>query len=142
MSNFTKKDEDNVWEKGIILDGWNPDEYRLDAAGAMMIRSHRGTNDIYDWEIDHVYPKDKLNKMHIPEDMWDNLDNLRPFNAKNNAKKSTDYPQYIRALVFDEVQEKNIGSEVGKVVNENVQNAVNRCFGFSFEIIKGKHSLK
>lgn len=43
MSNFSDAQIDKIWRKGIILDGWNSDEYRLDAAGAMMAKSHRGS---------------------------------------------------------------------------------------------------
>lgn len=141
MSAYTEKEMDDVWRKGIILDGWNPDEYRLDAAGAMMVRSHRGNDDKYDWEIDHVFPKHKLEAEGISEEEWNDLANLRPFNAKNNASKSDEYPIYKRALVFDEGKRMNVESEVEKVVNENVQAAINKCYGFKFEIIEGDHSL-
>lgn len=141
MSNFSDEIVDKIWRKGRTLDGWNPDEYRLDAAGAMMVKSHRGTDDIYDWEIDHVFPKAKLKDAGIPEDQWDKEDNLRPFNAKNNNRKSDEYPTYTRALVFDEAQNMNIESEVGKVVNEDVQRAVNRAFGLRNRIVLGDHSL-
>jgi len=141
MSNFSDEQIDRIWRKGIILDGWNPDEYRIDAAGAIMAKSHRGTDDIYDWEIDHVFPKKKLQEMGIPEDRWNEEDNLRPFNAKNNNKKSDDYPTYTRALVFDEAKRRNIESETGKVVNEDVQRAINRCYGMRNKIVMGDHSL-
>jgi len=41
MSNFSEELLNEVWDKGIILDGWPPNEYRLDAAGAMMVKNHR-----------------------------------------------------------------------------------------------------
>ncbi len=141
MSNFSDDVVDRIWRKGRTLDGWNSDEYRLDAAGAMMVKSHRGTDDNYDWEIDHVLPKDRMKELGIPEDDWDKEDNLRPFNAKNNNKKSTDYPTYTRALVFDEEKRRNVQSEIGKVVNEDVQRAINKCFGLKFKIVLGDHSL-
>ena len=81
MSNFSDEVVDRVWRNGLVLDGWNSDEYRIDAAGAMMVKSHRGTDDNYDWEIDHVLPKDKMKELGIPEDEWDKEENLRPFNA-------------------------------------------------------------
>lgn len=40
MSNFSDEVVDRVWRKGRVLDGWNSDEYRIDAAGAMMVKSH------------------------------------------------------------------------------------------------------
>lgn len=63
MSNFSDEIVDKVWRKGRTLDGWNSDEFRLDAAGAIMVKSHRGTDDIYDWEIDHVLPKAKCKRL-------------------------------------------------------------------------------
>lgn len=141
MSNFSDEVVDRIWRKGRTLDGWNSDEYRLDAAGAMMVKSHRGTDDNYDWEIDHVLPKDRMKELGIPEEDWDKEDNLRPFNAKNNNKKSTDYPTYTRALVFDEEKRRNVQSEIGKVVNEDVQRDINKCYGLKFKIVLGDHSL-
>jgi len=141
MSNFSDEVVDRIWRKGRTLDGWNSDEYRLDAAGAMMVKSHRGTDDNYDWEIDHVLPKDMMKELGIPEEDWDKEDNLRPFNAKNNNKKSTDYPTYTRALVFDEEKRRNVQSEIGKVVNEDVQRDINKCYGLKFKIVLGDHSL-
>lgn len=141
MSAFSDEIVDKIWRKGRVLDGWNSDEYRLDAAGAMMAKSHRGTDDNYDWEIDHVLPKAKLKELGIPEEYWDNVDNLRPFNAKNNGRKSDDYPEYTRALVFDEKQRKNVESEIGKVVNEDVQRGINQCYGLHLKIVLGDHSL-
>lgn len=141
MSNFSDEIVDRIWRKGLTLDGWNPDEYRLDAAGAMMVKSHRGTDSDYDWEIDHVLPKDKMKDLEIPEKDWDNEANLRPFNAKNNSKKDTDYPTYTRSLVFDEVKRKNVPSEIEKVVNEDVQRGINKCYGLKFKIVLGDYSL-
>lgn len=141
MSNFSDEIVDKVWRKGRTLDGLNSDEYRLDAAGAIMVKSHRGTDDIYDWEIDHVLPKAKMQAFGIPEEKWDDIENLRPFNAKNNNRKSDDYPTYTRALVFDEEKKRNVPSEIKKVVNEDVQRAINKCYGLRNKIVLGDHSL-
>lgn len=141
MSNFSDAQIEKIWRKGLILDGWDSDEYRLDAAGAMMVKSHRGKDDNYDWEIDHVLSKKKMKELGIPEEEWDNDDNLRPFNAKNNNRKSDDYPTYTRALVFDEDKKRNVPSEIEKVVNEDVQRAINKCYGLRNKIVLGDHSL-
>ena len=142
MSNFSDAQIEKIWRKGLTLDGWNSDEYRLDAAGAMMVKSHRGQDDNYDWEIDHVLSKKKMKELGIPEEEWDNDDNLRPFNAKNNNRKSDDYPIYTRALVFDESLNRNIESEVERVVNEEVQQAIKDNYGLDVEVISGDHSLE
>ena len=141
MSDFSDAQIEKIWRKGLTLDGWNSDEYRLDAAGAMMVKSHRGKDDSYDWEIDHVLSKKKMKELGILEEEWDNDDNLRPFNAKNNNRKSDDYPTYTRALVFDEDKKRNVPSEIEKVVNEDVQRAINKCYGLRNKIVLGDNSL-
>lgn len=142
MSNFSDEQIEMVWKKGIVLDGWNPEKYRLDAAGAMMVKDRRSLDSLYAWEIDHVLPKSQLEDLGIPEEDWDNIENLRPFNAKNNNRKSDDYPIYTRALVFDESLNRNIESEVVRVVNEEVQQAIKDNYGLDLEVISGDHSLE
>ena len=142
MSNFSDEQIEMVWKKGIVLDGWNPEKYRLDAAGAMMVKDRRGLDSLYAWEIDHVLPKSQLEDFGIPEEDWDNIENLRPFNSQNNNRKSDDYPIYTRALVFDESLNRNIESEVERVVNEEVQQAIKDNYGLDLEVISGDHSLE
>lgn len=141
MSNFTDEQIEMVWRKGLILDGWNPEKYRLDAAGAMMVKDRRGHDSLYAWEIDHVLPKSQLKDLGIPEEEWDNIDILRPFNSRNNKKKSDDYPVHTREVVFDESRNCNKESVIERVVNEEVQRAINNCFGLNFEIIIGDHNI-
>lgn len=140
MSNFSDDQINKIWNKGRSIPGKSPDEYRLDAAGALMKRSHRGKDDDYDWEIDHVLPRNMMKDLGIPEDEWDNSANLRPFNAKNNAKKSDNYPEYTRRLVYNRNTGKNEISEIGKVVNEVVQKGINDTYNLNWEIIEGAPS--
>ena len=140
MSNYTDKELDDVWAKGRKISDKDPNEYRLDAAGALMKRSHRGKDDEFDWEVDHVFPKHRLEEEGIPEKDWNKMANLRPFNAKNNGSKSDDYPQYTRSLIYDEAKDKNVSSDTRMVVNEDVQRGINRCYGFDFPIVEGDHS--
>lgn len=106
MSNFSNEFPiDKIWRKGRSIDGWNSDESLLNAAGVMMVKKNRGSDDWYDWEIAHLLPKEKMKELGIPESEWNNEDNLRPFNAKNKNRKSGDNPTYTRALVFDERQQ-------------------------------------
>ena len=140
MSNYTDKELDDVWAKGREIPHKDPNEYRLDAAGALMRRSHRGKDTENDWEVDHVFPKHKLEEKGISERDWNKTANLRPFNAKNNASKSDDYPEYTRSLIYDEAQDKNVPSSTRMVVNEEVQKGINSCYGFDFPIVEGDHS--
>ncbi len=50
-----------VWQKGQAVEGFNPDLYRKDPCGAWIVWDKYGVQDsIYGWEIDHIYPKSKL----------------------------------------------------------------------------------
>ena len=82
-----------------------------------------------------------MQEIGITEEKWDDIENLRPFNAKNNNRKSDDYPEYTRALVFDEAQRRNVESEIGKVVNEDVQRQINSHYGLRLRVVLGDHSL-
>ena len=129
MSNFSNEIVNRIWRKGTKIEGLDPEEYRLDAAGALMIKSHRGSDDLYDWEIDHVCPKAKLEDAGISEKEWDNENNLRPFNAKNNNSKSDDYPIYTKALEFDKRSFQNFECQKVMEVNKDVQHKIKRIYG-------------
>ena len=47
-----------VWNKGIIVPGYDSTKYRKDIAGAWMSYTEYGnTNSDLGWEIDHIRPK-------------------------------------------------------------------------------------
>jgi len=138
MSNFTEQQINEVWEKGRTIPGLDRDVYRKDAAGAIIKKTDRRVNSQYGWEIDHVFPKAKLKERGIPEDKWDDLINLRPFHADNNRKKSDDYPDYTREKVMNKETHKNITLEKAKIVNPEVQKAINEHYGFNDEIMYGE----
>ena len=69
---------------------------------------------------------------------WDDIVNLRPFHAQNNRKKSDSYPDYTREVVMDKLTKKNIIHEKGKIVNPEVQKAINSHYGFDDEIMYGE----
>lgn len=136
--NFTDEELNNVWSKGREILGKDSNEYRLDAAGALIKKSHRGSDDEYDWEVDHIFPKHKLEEEGIPEEDWNKMVNLRPFNAKNNGSKSDDYPKYYRSMIYDVEKDKNVSSNTRMIINERVQDDINKCYGFDFPIVKKK----
>lgn len=80
-----------IWEKGIIVEGYNESMYRKDSGGAWIARdAYADTSRDLGWEIDHVYPVSKGG---------DNcFVNLRPMNWRNNRSKSDDYPKYVAAV--------------------------------------------
>ena len=121
MSAFSNEIIEAVWKKGRKIDGKDPDVYRLDAAGAIIKKDNRRVNTQFGWEIDHIFPKAKLKEAGIPEDKWDDLVNLRPFQADNNRKKGDDYPDYYREKVMNKETFKNITDVTKNTINENVQ---------------------
>ena len=127
MSDYSEKMLDEIWAKGRKAGSLNLREYRLDAADALMKRSLYGKEGNLGWEVDHIYPKEKLKDSKIPEDRWDDMINLRPMNAKNNVAKGEDYPNYKRAVIWDSSipnEHKNIDVEEGKEnlkVNSDLQ---------------------
>ena len=92
---FSDSQIKQIWdEKGIIVEGYDKDLYRKDAAGAWIAFSMYGNRDsVLGWEIDHVWPKSKGGGEH-PE-------NLRPLNWRNNDSKGDDYPVYRTAIIAE-----------------------------------------
>lgn len=81
-----------VWEKGIVVDGYDASQIRKDACGAFIVRTHYKNRDSdYGWEIDHVYPESRGGD--------DRLENLRPMQWENNVIKSDDFPDYETAVI-------------------------------------------
>ena len=117
ISNQLKR---SVWEKGQIVDGLNPDMYRKDPCGALIVWDKYGMQDnMYGWEIDHIFPKSKLEDMGISASLIDDLCNLRPMQHENNASKSVDYPSYVAVVTAK--GNKNFRKEVSLTVNEETR---------------------
>lgn len=110
---FVNEDIKNkVWQKGLIVEGYNADIFRKDACGAWIIWEKYGLADNpYGWEIDHIYPREKGG--------GDELDNLRPLNIQNNRSKGDDYPSY--SAVITAKGDKNIRLEKSLTVNESTR---------------------
>lgn len=84
-----------VWQKGLVVEGYNPDLYRQDYSGAWIARNaYADRESILGWEIDHVYPKSKGGT--------DDEVNLRPINWRNNISKGDSYPEYIAEVVSED----------------------------------------
>ncbi len=79
-----------VWEKAQVVPGCNPDKFRKDTCGAMMVKSSFGKNSQFGWEVDHIFPISKGGK--------DDLQNLQPLHWKNNEGKGDNHPNWICAI--------------------------------------------
>ena len=112
-----------VWEKGLKVEEYDPNRVRKDACGAWMIRENYGDRDsVFGWEIDHIYPKSKLEKLEVPEDDIDNILNLRPLNWRNNDSKSNNFPIYKASITSED--NRNILREEELEINESVRQQI------------------
>ena len=70
-----------VWRKGLISDGDDKNQFRLDKFGWWMQYDKYGDRKHkYGWEIDHIKPKSQGGS--------DRISNLQPLNWLSNLKKS------------------------------------------------------
>lgn len=60
------------------------------------------------WEVDHIYPEAILEELGVPEDLIDDLLNLRPLHHSNNESKGTLFPSYVKVVCWDDKQQKNV----------------------------------
>lgn len=119
--------KNKVWEKATIIKDYNPDIYRQDPCGAWIIYDKYGvTDNMYGWQIDHIYPESRLLQLGIPKEKIDDLINLRPMNHINNNSKSDDYPSYIARCTSD--GNKNIEIEKSFVVNKAKQEELSKFY--------------
>ena len=82
-----------LWNKGRVINGLNPDVYRKDACGALIMRDKFGMENPFGWVIDHIFP------VNLGGD--DHMDNLRPLHWRNNLNKDDDYPSYTAIYRYD-----------------------------------------
>lgn len=133
---FDEKIISDVWNKGLIDERYNPDFVRKDACGAWIIRDkYNDRASLYGWEIDHIYPKSKLEELEVPSDLIDDIVNLRPLNWKNNDSKGSDYPHYqskLKAGTIKDPEGKDIDAnnncEDEKEINEETQKQIKELF--------------
>ena len=131
MSDYTKEELDEIWEKGFEVVGLDPKVYRTDAADGLMKRSLYGNEGNLGWEVDHICPKEQLKELAVPENRWDDMVNLRPMNAKNNVAKGEDYPEYKVAVQYNDDNKNPNNKEVKdktKSVAKTVQDQIRKNY--------------
>ena len=84
-----------VWAKAPYIDIRHPELGKYDPCRACIIKEEYGNQDSdFGWQIDHIFPEQKLKDAGVPQNMIDHIDNLRPMHHKNNNKKSDKFPEY------------------------------------------------
>jgi len=79
---FSEQVVQAVWNRGRIVSGYDPSEFRQDECTAWMRRSAYGErSSVLGWEIDHIKP--------VSEGGTDVIWNLRPLQWENNAERSS-----------------------------------------------------
>lgn len=117
---MTEENINSAWERATKVDNFDANQFRKDACGAWIIRSHYGQRDsVYGWEVDHVYPQSMGG--------GDDIENLRAMQWENNMSKGDDYPDY-KAVVQSEGN-KNVRKEGQYTVNSPLQATLKRLYG-------------
>ncbi len=83
MKRFSQTRIDQVWDKGEVIRGKNPDLYRKDMFGNTMYKPSYGKYTPMGWNIDHSKPQSKGGTDH--------LNNLQPMNSRANSSKNDKY---------------------------------------------------
>lgn len=88
---FTHEEKSQVWNKGTIVVGFDPNVLRKDSCSAWIKWADYGNiNSQYGWEIDHIYP--------VSLGGNDGIVNLQPLHWQNNRAKSDSTTGYICAV--------------------------------------------
>ena len=87
-NNFSNMTINDVWNKALIVSGYDPRILRKDSCGAWIRCSDYGNaSSDYGWEVDHIKP--------VAKGGGDSLPNLQPLHWKNNLHKSDNWPNWI-----------------------------------------------
>lgn len=117
---FNEELINQIWEKGLKVEGVDAKKFRKDACGAWIARNKlESTESDFGWSVDYIYPRSKGG--------GDNIENLRPLNIQNKNSKGDSYPAYVACLISQD--EKNIRRLRTIVVNKKKQRRLNELFG-------------
>lgn len=118
---------DLIWEKAIIVPGYDPHKFRKDSCGAWIVKDKYNDRDSdFGWEVDHIYPQAKLKEKGATDNEIDTLDNLRPLNWHNNLSKGTDYPIYSANVTAE--GNTNTVKEDKYEINKDTQETIKKIY--------------
>lgn len=78
-TNMSDRDLKKIFIKGRTVQGLDPDIYRVDAYGSLIVFDNYGTYKVGGWHVDHIVPKSR--------DGSDDICNLQPLNSYTNSSK-------------------------------------------------------
>jgi hypothetical protein len=81
---YSKEKLDQIFAKGDIVRGKDPNKYRKDACGNVLYRQSYGKETPMGWEVDHSNPK--------ANGGTDCSRNLKPLQSSENSRKGANYP--------------------------------------------------
>lgn len=110
---------DAVWSKAREVEGLNPDMFRLDPVGALIMRDKLGKANPFGWVISFVYPE-KLGGD-------DRVENLRAMHYLNDRSKRDDYPSYTGVVVFD--GKENVETVKNVTVRRRLRDEIRKNYG-------------
>lgn len=83
MTRYSKERLAQIWNKGAIIPGKDPNLYRKDIYGNVMYKHSYGKDTDMGWSVDHSKPQSKGGTDH--------LNNLQPMNSSANKRKGDKY---------------------------------------------------
>lgn len=84
--------KDKIWNKAGAIPNLNPNMFRKDACGAIIMYDKFMQHNPYGWVIDHIIP------LSLGGD--DNIINLRALHYMNDISKKDDYPSYYGTVIL------------------------------------------
>lgn len=131
MQKFTNDIVELVWQKGRIVEGYDPAKFRQDACGAWITRDKYGDKfNNFGWVIDHICPLSLLERHKVPEEAIDDIVNLQPMQWANDSSKGESYPIFWASRYG--VEGDNISLVQSFIINDAVRNAVDKFYEPSF----------
>lgn len=136
-------DKEQVWNKGQMVPN-EGEEYKYesttDDVKPAKLYKHSRENTQMAWEIDHIFPRQILEKLGVPLELIDHIDNLRPLHHSNNESKGTLFPNYTKVVEWNEVLGKNVPIRKNVSITEKTVKRLNNLYkdyldGYSLEQI-------